>query len=325
MKSVVTDMETISILNKPALSPVSFLESAGLSPWPARLLGLENWEKSERDLDTVLQEYNEGWYASLLSLWHRHSAEQPRNSTTVQRYFYNVWKHIASQVEANKAVYNAGKDAYLFSSGEEFLVGELMLGQLLHQDIICNYVDSQLERHDVQTMVEPGCGTGVNLFHLYSNLRIDKFRGGEVCSNAVRLANEICAFSALPGEFFEFDYRLPDHLKRLTHELPEYALLTCHSIEQIQSGSEFVQNVLELPCPPAVVIHFEPIVWGDSSMMSRLCMQYARKNKYNLDLFDALTTLEVANAIEILDVRKRSFGLSAYNPTSIVTWRPKLN
>ena len=312
--------------NNPVFRQISFSETGNYSPWSARLAEIEKWEKTERNIEEVLKEYNEGWYASLLKLWQDFSASAQSSSSTavIQRFFYQVSKHIAEEVERNKQVYRSSKENYLFSSGDEFFIGDLMLGQLTHQNVIIDYVDKQISKYNLRTIVETGCGTGVNLFYLYLYLNVERIRGGEICSNAVELANQISKQCGVPGEFSQFDYREKTDLQNLTKELDEYLLITCHSIEQIQvRDNRFIENILSLPNPPKLVIHFEPIVWDDDSMMSRLCRRYAEKNKYNLDLLETIYGCRDDGRLEILDVQKRCFGLSAYNPTSIICWRAK--
>lgn len=324
MKNISTAAETIS--SSPIFRQISFSDSGKFSPWSARLTGIENWEKTERNIEDVLKEYNEGWYASLLQLWQEFSASSAAGASpaAAQRFFFQVWKHIAAEVVKNKEIYRSSKENYLFSAGDEFVTGDLMLGQLTHQNLIINYVEEQISRHDLRTVVEPGCGSGVNLFYLYSHLNLDEIRGGEICSNAVELGNRISEHCGIPGKFRSFDYREKQDLQNLTEGLDDYLLITCHSIEQVQvRENKFIENILDLPNPPKIVIHFEPIVWDDDSMMTQLCRRYAEKNKYNLDLLDVVRELENDGRLEILDVRKRCFGLSAYNPTSVLCWRTK--
>lgn len=321
-----TDVKNIAA--SPAFRSVSFTEATRYSPWLKRLTQIEDWEKKERNIEEILKEYNEGWYGSLLKLWEDFSgAESNRKlsaSVTVQRFFYQVAKRIAADVEKNKEVYQSSKDEYLFSSGDEFMVGDLVLGEMVHQNMIVNYIDEQISRTNLKTVVETGCGTGVNLFYLYLYSEIERFRGGEICSNAVELGNRISRKFEIDGEFLPFNYQEKSDLERLTGQLDDYLLITCHSIEQIQvRETNFIENVLSLPNPPRLVIHFEPVVWNDDSLMSRLCKRYAEKNKYNLDLLETVKNFESENRLEILDIKKRYFGLSAFNPTTIVCWQPK--
>jgi len=284
------------------------------------------WQKSNRTANEILKEYNEGWYEQLLELWKVFSSslkETGANPGAVLRFYYRVQRHIAEGVEANTAVYRTSQDNYLFSCGDEMLVGDITLGGMFHLDMIVRMLDRHLAGTSIRTVVEPGCGSGINLFHLHAYLDLDRIVGGDICANAVLLGNQISERLQIPGEFYHFDYSAPDSLGQMTRCLQRYALMTCHSIEQIQlSDAVFVDRVLGLPNPPQIVMQFEPLIWEDDSLMSRLCRKYARKNRYNEDLLAVLTDRQSQGRLTIVDCQKRCFGLSAFNPTSFVCWKP---
>jgi SAM-dependent methyltransferase len=311
----------------PILRAIPFMESGAFSPWPTRLLELEDWPKGNRSPEEVLKEYNDGWYGHLLELWEVFSASlnEPRaNSGAAPRFFYAVLKHIAAGVEANKAIYRSSENEYLFSAGDEMMVGDLTLGNMVHFDMIIRLCDAHLSASSIRTVVEPGCGSGINLFHLYSYLDLDRIVGGDICSNAVTLANRIAGRLRIPGEFHHFDYGDYESLANLTKGLERYALITCHSIEQIQlSEAPFVDNVLNLRNRPELVLQFEPLVWEDEALMSALCRRYAAKNRYNQDLLAVLLERQEQRKLDVVAYRKRCFGLSAFNPTSFVCWKPR--
>ena len=312
---------------RPIFRAVPFLESAQFSPWPARLLELEAWQKSNRSAEEVLKEYNEGWYGQLLELWNSFSeslSDAQANSGAAPKFFYRVLKHIAAGVEANKAIYRSSQDQYLFSVGDEMVVGDLTLGNMVHFDMIIRLLDTHLSASSIRTVVEPGCGSGINLFQLHTYLDLERIVGGDICSNAVTLANRISERLRIPGEFHHFDYGKRESLVNLTKGLERYALFTCHSIEQIQlAEAAFIDHVLALPNPPELILQFEPFVWEDESLMSRLCRRYAEKNRYNQDFLTVLTARQNEGRLEVIDYQKRCFGLSAFNPSSFVCWKPR--
>jgi len=317
-------MKTKYFDNNPIFRFISFSESGLYSPWTARLTELESWNKTARNFEEVLRQYNEG-YGSILKLWEDFSitASKLPAAVTIQRFFYQVAKHIAFEVEKNKHIYGSSKESYLFSSGDELCVGDLLLGEQTHQNLIIQYIDEQISKHGFRTIVETGSGTGVNLFYLYLYLNVEHLRGGEICPNGVELANRISQKFDVPAEFSIFDYRNKSGLHSLTEGLDNYLLITCHSVAEVQVQQVgFIENILSLPNPPKLVIHFEGIIWNDDSIMSRLCRRYAEKNNYNLDLLETILKHEEQKHLEIIDMRKRCWGLSAFYPTSIVSWRP---
>jgi hypothetical protein len=313
-------------VSDPLLRVIPFADAPRYSPWPARLLGADAWQKPSRPQADVIAEYNDGWYRRLLDLWDAFAERlQPDTGTAAaQKFFYQVANTVAADVEKNKAVYNSSQAAYLFSIGDEFLIGDLTLGTMIHWDVIVRYVDRQLAGTGIRTIVEPGCGTGVNLFNLYTHLDLDAVVGGDVCTNAVTLATRIAETLRIPARFQDFDYAQPQALQEMTRGLDRYALLTCHSIEQIQiEPIAWLERIGELERPPAMVIHCEPVVAAaEPSVMGQLCQQYAQQNRYNVDLLPALRRAEEQGLLEILDYQQRVFGFSAFNPTSLISWRP---
>ena len=314
------------VSTSPILRAVPFLDSSSFSPWPERLMEMEAWEKPARDKKEVLREYDEGWYRDLLDLWRAFVDEHDpsrANPATVLRFFYTVAKQVALEVEKNRPVYGSTQESYLFSMGDNLVVGDLVLGSMIHYDLIVHYVDKYLSSIPIpRTVVEPGCGMGVNLFHLYYRLGLERIVGGDICPNAVTLANSISRAYDIPGEFFIFDYELDSSLRDLTQGLEDYLLITCHSIEQIPVSQGFIENVLNSPNPPRMILHFEPMVWNDQTLMGRLCRRYAERNQYNLDLLRTIAKCQNKGRLNVLEYRKRCFGVSAFNPTSFLCWEP---
>lgn len=310
----------------PILRSVPFLSSGVFSHWPGRLMELDSWQRPERDEREILREYDDGWYRDLLGLWESFSAEVDPSGAkpaTVLRFFYRVIKEASSEVDRNKAIYGASQESYLFSVGDDLLVGDLTLGNMIHLHMVLHFVDKYLSQYDLHTVVEPGCGTGINLFYLYSYLDIDRIVGGDICSNAVALTRSISQRYSIPGGFHLFDYAKKDSLIELTQGLENYLLITCHSIEQTQvSQTGFVKNVLNLPNSPRLVLHFEPMVWDDQTLIGKLCRRYAEKNRYNLDLLETLSKHQNEHRLQIIEYQKRCFGINAFNPTSFLAWEP---
>lgn len=305
---------------KPLFRSIPFTEASKYSPWPERLLGLDPWTKPQRKSEDILREYNDGWYASLLSAWEKHVATTP---TSPLSFFHQMIKDVSVETEKNFAVYRTRMDEALISVGDEFAVGDLILLSELYRLMVVRFVEELMEEHGVKTLAETGCGTGINLFFINALAGISRFVGGEICSNAVELGNRICSDLKLPGQFKLFDYQDGESLRQLVSGLEDYALLTCHSIEQIQvREAGFIDNILALPNRPRIVIHIEPVQWKDKTLPSQLCEKYATINCYNQDLGDLIVEKEAAGAIEVLTRRKRCFGISAFNPSSLIAWRP---
>ena len=133
-----------NVNTSPVLRVVPFLNSGAFSPWPARLMEMEDWQRPERGEKEILREYNEGWYRNLLDLWDFFSSEldsKAAKPATALRFFYQVTKYVSSEVEKNKAIYRSSQESYLFSMGDQLVVGDLTLGSMIQQDMIVRYVD----------------------------------------------------------------------------------------------------------------------------------------------------------------------------------------
>ncbi len=316
-----------SVRPSPLFQPLPFLDVDRFSPWPRRLIGIDPWQKQKRDSQKVLQEYDEGWYRSLLEMWDRFLGEHDPAHTqpaTVMRFFNAVTAHIADEVERNKAVYGSSQSAYLFSMGDGFMAGDFVLGSMIQAAMLVRYVDQWMAKYPVSSVVELGSGSGMNLFLLYYNLDIGRFVGGDICPNAIKLGNAISGTYGIPGNFQLFDFLQRDSLPRLVRDLDDYLLITCHALEQVQGASaSFVDQVVSLANPPRMVLHFEPMPSDDHTLMGDLCRRYAEKNDYNLDYVRVIAGYQDRELLRVLDYKKRCFGLSAFNPTSFLCWEPR--
>ena len=311
----------------PLLRWVSFQEAAAYSPWPGRLTGAENWRRQPRDESEVLREFNDGWFRRSLELWEAFSASlKPADihPGAVLRFLYQIVTAASRELERHAAIYKCAPGSKLFSIGDQLLVGDLTLGSMLHVDMIVRYVEKLLEEYPVQIIVEPGCGIGVNLFHLHSRLNIKRIVGGDLSPNAVTLGNRVSKRLGIHGTFRAFDYKDKASARILTDGLENYLLLTCHSIEQTPIGltESIISDILDLPNRPSVVIHFEPMSsGGPDTFMGELCKKYAEMNHYNCSLLQVVSRYEQDKRLEILDYQSRYFGINAFHPLSMLCWR----
>ncbi len=317
------------IAAQPALQPIPLHAINSVSPWIERIVGLEKFEKTVRDKNVILQEYNDGHYKDLLNLWEGFVAKSP--NAPLQLFFNEYDRYHSKMIEERKHIYRSSTENYLFSIGDEFYTCDLNLGTMMFRNIVTRTVDDVLRAHNVSSVVELGCGIGINVLSIYHHSAPAVLRGGDICSNAVELGNRMAQKHSIPATFSIFDYESKESLRQMTDGLDNYILITVHSIEQIQvEESKIIENICSLPNPPKAVVHFEPIAWtvnensGVSvNMMDKFCQRYAELNKYNMDLFTTLERLEQENALVIKDVRKRVWGISPFNPTNIIVWQPR--
>jgi len=307
--------------SSPIFRSISFSEASGFSPWPDRILGFDNWKKTRRNGEDILSEYDQGWYKSLLDTWSEHFQSGPSSPLS---FFHRIIKEQCDETERNYEIYRTRQREALFSVGDSLAVGDLVLIAELFRLMVVRFVEELAARFGASGVVETGCGAGINLFFLNALAGMKPFVGGEICPNAVRVGNSIAGDLSLPGKFLNFDYRDPSSLRRLVEGMENYVLMTCHSIEQVQvRETAFVDSILALKNRPSVVIHIEPIQWRDEGFYARLCERYGALNLYNQDLKELLAEKEAEGRIQIVEQRKRCFGISAFNPSSLIAWRPR--
>lgn len=73
---------------------------------------------------------------------------------------------------------------------------------------------------------------------------------------------------------------------------------------------------------PKYVLHFEPILYADSSHFGFERNQYLELNRYNTSLMSTLQSLELLGKVEIIDMREALVGVNALLPVSFICWRP---
>jgi SAM-dependent methyltransferase len=308
-------------MKTPLLRPVSFSESGDLSPWPARLLGLEAWHKPERSAADVLREYDER-YRQLADKWEAYTRQRNTLGVADALHFMRVEERAQCRALVTDEIYRSSADDYLVSSGDQLFAMNLELAVEFARSVFVQYLLNLQCEIGFSRVVETGCGTGQVLYLLAAFLRPECCVGGDICPSAVRFVNRVLHDCGLSGRCQHYDYLVPESLVDLTRGLDDYVLITSHSIEQVQiRESRFVETLATLANPPRRVVHFEPILnAADKSLAAALCRKYAEINRYNQDLLPYLRDCEQRGLLKILDYVPRVFGVSAFNPTSILQW-----
>src|SRR5207249_11269701 len=148
--------------------------------------------------------------------------------------------------------------------------GGLIIGSATTSDTTMRFVDRLPANPPVSGFVGPGCGTAATLCHLYTPPSIRRLVGGDISPTAVALGSKITQRLEIPATFSHFDFGDRASLGRLTEGVEDYLLLTCHAIEQlpVTQTELVVEDMLDLPNPPRVVVHFEPMISEeDDSLM----------------------------------------------------------
>ena len=305
------------------LKQISFDESFNYSPWPARLLGFEKWQKTKRGTQEILDEYNNGWYKNALSIWQNNY----KNSSNPLAFFADIDNEVLKTTINAPDIYGVYDDQHLVSIQKKLYLANWAAVSSLYESLLQKVLWFYVDKFNIETIVELGCGTGVNLFKFFYKNSIKKIIGGDICSNAVELGSTIARQCSIEADFKVFDYFDDGSINKIVSKIDEpYIIFTSHSIEQIQVGqTSLIDQILNLKKKPEVVVHFEPALnLENSEFFSKLCKLYAEKNLYNLDLLQELNKHKQNNDIEILDYQEDVIGINiSYLLEDIVIYQVK--
>lgn len=303
------------------LTPCSFIDSFSYSPWPARLVGASHWMKSERSFPQVLAEYEEKIYGPLREQWSRlHPEGTPCSIGDVVRFFNEGERTLNRLVESQSSIYGTTIARHLVSSGGNLLLADLNFAMGVTPWLLRDALIEAQQSFGINQLVELGCGDGKHLFRSWADLHLNEIRGGEICPSAVELGNIIARSAGVNAKFSRFDFHASADYETLTGGLGDYALYTHHALEQIpEIGSTLFDSIWKLKRRPKVIIFLEPLVFAeDQSPFSFLSQKYALTNKYNTDLWKVIKAEESRGRLVIHSMKKWAWGVSAFNPTSIV-------
>ncbi len=257
---------------------------------------------------------------------HKADFRDKKNSFGAYLVLKEFEKSMLEKVEKMKGVYGGfPNSSYLVSLGEELYLGNVYMFNALFREFVLYTTQKYIQTYNAKAVIEPGSGTGINLFSLFTHSNLDFIKGGELCPNAYQLSNTLAKDFSVSSEFVPFSFYDKDGIKKLCNYKKKYILITTHATEQLPSlPDSFIQGIIDLKNPPEAVLHFEPVQFQEEkSVFAKRCKRYSEINLYNQDLYDKLKKSEKKKQVEILDVQKYVLGLSAFNPTSFIAWRPR--
>lgn len=311
----------------PLLEPITFNQAKKISPWPNRILGLDRWQKKVRDEATILAEYNNGWYRAAVRFFTKEKKQKnayDRCPTGAALLAKNFEKSMNQSVQKMTKVYGGfSNQTYLVSLGSTLCQGNVEILSRMFREYVADVVGAYTKAYQAAAVCELGSGIGINLFTVLAQNPALKIYGGEICPNALTFSKEVSSYFKIKSVFKLFKYRDPNSLANLVPKTGKYILFTVHSIEQLpQLPDFFVSQIRNLPNPPEAVLHFEPIQFPGTSTFTKQCRRYSEINLYNQDLYTVLKKAEQVKEIKILDIQKYCIGISAFNPTSFIAWKP---
>lgn len=274
------------------------------SPWPARLLELDDWDgegyggtgvawydQTYGDLLGVVRQNPDMDFGDLQRAANHHVEERPVAVSRDERlYLADVDEKQNRQDEALVAAFDG-----VLSGGE--------------------------------TVVALGCGWGYELGVLADAYPDCEFVGGEPAENGVTLARELFGDrDRIRVERFDFRNDRWDLLERVLAdeggEGGDVVLFTQGSLTAIPSVREIVCGTLTEYCDRVRVgVHLEHVceLHPEDTLLGQLRRSYVARRGYNDDL---LSSLQEADELEVTATNYDVIGGNPLHPLSEIRWRP---
>lgn len=303
-------------MNAPRLAPSGLQMTSGshtvtaLPAWHRYLVLLRELLESagalalrrvRRNRDQVRLDYDLGIWQSVLE------ERRWRHSTTVRDYvLYNLDESDPRLIVAkiDDRLVRIGKRAYY----------EHRLRML--QDVLALYAGGG------QTLVEVGCGVGINLFSLHLAARWPWLNGFDISENAIQAAREAARHFEVDGlRFARLD--LTDADDPNFAQLRDQTVFTHYCLEQLKySTAAVVENLVRAGVRRA--IHIEPTTellrfW---SLMDWVNYVYILRQDYQDNLLRTLRTFERDGRIRIVDVKRLYYSPTPKHDPVVVCWEP---
>lgn len=270
------------------------------SPWPARLLGVEQWEVRRKTPEAVLREYDGDKWGRILSSIEQ--AERPVTLDEVDR------RELDLPVPALAWV----RDAFVLMSYPEA------------HGIYMRMVAETLSAYTPASAVaELGCGYGSIVLKLARSAEFEgvPFYAADYTGSGVAAAQQLAATEGLSVQFGRCDFARPD----LTDlDLPEGAVIfTSFATPYVPDMPEHFVEAL-LARRPKAVVHFEPLYEhaDPGTLLGMMRRRYLEVNDYNRNLMTLLRTFHDRGTIRIEREEPAVFGSNPLLSASVVVWRP---
>ncbi len=268
------------------------------SPWPARLLGHAPWTIPDRTVAKVDSEYDKDKYGKCLAFFENSSGSA--TPETVKQFEFQ----------------ETPETRVCLARGNELELASLREARSWFYELLRSTMAAAIEH--AESVVELGCGYGINLWTLARHFPAKRFYGGEYSANAVRLAGRLyeknASIQVQSLNFYDTAYPVLEGIDG------PVIVFTAHAIEQLPSAARVVATLLRYRTKIARVFHFEPVCeLHDHSLLGLMRRRYAAVNDYNRDLLGQLQ--KHGDKIRILRTVPDVLGINPFNPTSIIEWQ----
>jgi len=264
------------------------------SPWVARLLQLEHFQKQERNLTKIEAEYNKDKYAKLLDQY-----EAKKFATA----------HEQRALERSSSQYEI-----CVSRGNKLFITTPTDCQQIEDEMLVDALADPIST--AKTIVELGCGYGYNFAVLKERFANRTWLGGEYSANAITLGNRLFSSDTdVSITFFNwYDSEWP-----ILENIKDTALIfTRHSIEQLPQARNILSAFAKYRDKITAVVHLEPVYeLTDNSTLGLMRRAYTHLNDYNIDLLSMVKHM----GLNIRRIHYDIFGSNPLNPTSLISWQ----
>ncbi len=174
---------------------------------------------------------------------------------------------------------------------------------------------------ETKSAYEFGCGSGFNLVALSQQFPHLQLYGLDWSKSSYEMVNKLAHTHAIRVKGLSFNFFEPDRALALDRHS---GVLTMCALEQVGPRHEQFVDYL-LAQRPQVCVHMEPLVdlYDESNLVDYLAVRYHRKRGYLEGFLPRLKDLESKGDLEILDIRRFSFGSLYHEGYSYVAWRAR--
>jgi hypothetical protein len=270
------------------------------SPWPARLLGLEEWQQRKKTLTEVTREFDHEKWGNLLD-----------------RYRATGGKAAIDVVEAWMLESNAPG---LCTIGERFELLTASHALHRHYEVVAQALHDLLPANSI---VDLGAGFGSVIMRLAVDSRFQgaPMYAAEFTNSGVELMKQLATSAGINLRIGHCDLSSESLTDLL---VPEGSIVfTCMAACYVpQIEDKFVNAFCEFR--PKAVVHFEPCYehCDPQTLTGALRRRYIELNDYNRNLVSLLHQHAAAGAIRILKEVPAVVGVNPLLPISILVWEP---
>ena len=175
---------------------------------------------------------------------------------------------------------------------------------------------------DCNSLLELGCGTGLNLLLAADLFEDAALAGSDWTAATGDLLGALGRAKGRKIDAYHYNMLTGDGRERL-RITPGTDILTVHALEQLgRRGRELLDYVLS--CKPRRVLHLEPMAefYDETVPFDEIALRYHRKRGYIEGLVPFIREKVVAGEIEVLGQHRVLLGNTYHEAYSYIAWKP---